>query len=183
MRLFWPVFDRVWSISYKLLMMLCVPSGGTCMPGSDSVLWMVTHNISRNILSYEWSDLCGHYVSWESGNKLAYELCVILQFLITSFLFLRIVNLSVANCLGKACYWRSYFWSETVEFLWTLLEDNCFWGHTTVGFDKITWKSYFWLSHSLPSERKWHKKEPKFQFSILPANWLHESPLSPEMEL
>jgi hypothetical protein len=25
-------------------------------------------------------------------------------------------------CLSKAYYWRSYFWSETVEFLWTLLE-------------------------------------------------------------
>jgi hypothetical protein len=64
-----------------------------------------------------------------------------------------------------------------------LLEDNHFWGHTTVYFDKIAWKFYFWLSHSLPSEIKWHEKQPKFQLSILPAIRLHESTLPHEMEL
>jgi hypothetical protein len=86
-------------------------------------------------------------------------------------------------CLGKTYYWISYFWSETIEFLWTLLEDNHFWGHITVGFVKIAWKSCSWLSHSLPSEGKWHEKQPKFQLSIFPAIWLHESPLPHEMEL
>ena len=136
-------------------------------------------------MSYEWSDLCYHCVSWESGGKLTYKLSLC-NAPVFNHIFLISENCECLRCycLGKAYYWWSYFWSETVEFLWTLLEDSNFWGHTTGGFDKIACKSYFWLSHSLPSERKWHKKRLNFncpyyqQFDCMnlhfPMKWSHK---------
>jgi hypothetical protein len=110
------------------LTMFYVPFGGMCTPGSDSWVWIVTDYISRNILSSEWSDLCSHCVSWESGIKLAYRKLSLCNAPVFNHTFLISEHCQSLDfyCLGQTYYLKFYCtgWSETVEFHSTLLEDN-----------------------------------------------------------